>query len=153
MVMVKENRLEDRLYVLGICVPLVMGAFFGIWKLVPISVRRIFLVPCVFHAVTGLYCPGCGGTRAVVVLFQGDVLRAFLYQPVVVYGAVLYIWFMVSHTVEYLSGHRLRIGLRYRNWYLYAALVIVVINLAVKNIVLTAFGVDVLKLLDAHALV
>ena len=50
-------------------------------------------------------------------------------------------------------GHKVRIGLKYRSWYLYAALAVVVINLAVKNVILTAFGIDILKLLDTHALV
>lgn len=147
------KRLEDKLYILGICVPCVGFLGFVLWKWLPVSVRGFFLVPCVFHAVTGLYCPGCGGTRAAEVLVQGEFLRSFLYHPIVIYTAGLYVWFMVSHTVEYLLGHRVRIGLKYRNWYLYAALVIVVINLAVKNVVLTAFGFDILKLLDAHALV
>ena len=29
--------------------------------------------PCLFHLMTGLYCPGCGGTRAVRALFRGDL--------------------------------------------------------------------------------
>jgi Protein of unknown function (DUF2752) len=32
--------------------------------------------PCLFHALTGLYCPGCGGTRAVYQLLHGHVLLA-----------------------------------------------------------------------------
>jgi hypothetical protein len=33
--------------------------------------------PCVFHAVTGLFCPGCGLTRAAHALVHLDVARAF----------------------------------------------------------------------------
>ena len=149
----RMNRLEDRLYVLGICVPLMMTMFFLMFRALPGFVREFFLVPCVFHAVTGLYCPGCGGTRAAAVLFQGEILRSFFFRPIVAYTAGLYAWFMISHTVEYLLGHKVRIGLKYRSWYLYAALAVVVINLAVKNVILTAFGIDILKLLDTHALV
>lgn len=31
---------------------------------------------CPFLAVTGHYCPGCGGTRALLALLQGDVAGA-----------------------------------------------------------------------------
>ncbi|MGY0504877.1 DUF2752 domain-containing protein [Luteimonas sp. e5] len=39
--------------------------------------------PCSFHALTGLWCPGCGGTRALHALAHGDVARALAYNPLV----------------------------------------------------------------------
>lgn len=32
--------------------------------------------PCLFHELTHLYCPGCGGTRAAILLLRGDILGA-----------------------------------------------------------------------------
>lgn len=32
--------------------------------------------PCPFHSMTGLDCPGCGATRALVALIRGDVAAA-----------------------------------------------------------------------------
>ena len=29
--------------------------------------------PCVFHELTGIYCPGCGNTRALALLMHGDL--------------------------------------------------------------------------------
>ena len=50
---------------------------------------------CMFHKLTGLHCPGCGGTRAAYALVEGDLARAFrmnaafiLALPVIVYLAV-----------------------------------------------------------------
>lgn len=34
-------------------------------------------MPCAFHSLTGLYCPGCGGTRAVRELLYGDLRMSF----------------------------------------------------------------------------
>ena len=36
----------------------------------------VFYPPCQFHALTGFYCPGCGGTRAVYQLLHGRILLA-----------------------------------------------------------------------------
>ena len=48
-------------------------------------------IPCPFHAATGLWCPGCGMTRAVHHLVTGDVpaaLSSNLLLPVVLLVAV-----------------------------------------------------------------
>ncbi|MGE4301255.1 MAG: DUF2752 domain-containing protein [Victivallaceae bacterium] len=37
-----------------------------------------FLLPeCPFFMVTGLYCPGCGGTRAAYAFLHGDFITGF----------------------------------------------------------------------------
>lgn len=40
-------------------------------------------VPCPFYSFTGYLCPGCGMTRAVFALLQGDFYQAFLWNPLV----------------------------------------------------------------------
>lgn len=146
--------LERQLYMAGLCMPFVLGMFYAGFQLLPDGMTAVFRLPCVFRAITGLYCPGCGGTRAVEALFQKEFILSLLYHPVVPYGAVIYLWYMVSHTIEILTGHRKKTGMRYRNVYLYLALFLVIINTAVKDIALTAFHTDILELLDhAHAFV
>lgn len=51
--------------------------------------------PCVFRATTGLWCPGCGLTRGLHQLFNGDLgsaLQYNLFVPLVVVAAVLGWW-------------------------------------------------------------
>lgn len=43
--------------------------------------RVHFYPQCVFHALTGLQCPGCGTTRALYHLLHGDVGGAFRLNP------------------------------------------------------------------------
>lgn len=44
------------------------------------------LPSCVFHDLTGLYCPGCGCTRALTRLVRGDVSGAFRNNPTTIPG-------------------------------------------------------------------
>ncbi|GMK40290.1 hypothetical protein PCCS19_33460 [Paenibacillus sp. CCS19] len=47
-------------------------------------------IPCVFHLVTGLYCPGCGITRTTLSLLHGQLAQAFRYNPLVFALAPMY---------------------------------------------------------------
>ena len=61
--------------------------------------KYISLPPCYIHHFTGLYCPGCGATRAVYALVHGDILlslrqNAFLAVGIVIV-LILYIQFVL----------------------------------------------------------
>ena len=40
--------------------------------------------PCLFHSITGWYCPGCGSLRAVHRLLHGQLAAAFRMNPLLV---------------------------------------------------------------------
>jgi hypothetical protein len=42
------------------------------------------LPPCPLRALTGIYCPGCGSTRALFDLLHGDVAGALAMNPLLV---------------------------------------------------------------------
>ncbi len=46
-----------------------------------ISPEGVSLIPCVFHAVTDVPCPGCGMTRACLALIHGHFADAWRYHP------------------------------------------------------------------------
>lgn len=50
-------------------------------------------IPCVFHMITGLQCPGCGISRMFMALARGDILMAARYNLLVLcllpFGALL----------------------------------------------------------------
>ncbi len=56
---------------------------------------RIYPV-CLFHRVTGLLCPGCGGLRAAHQLLHGHLRAAYDYNPLAVIslplGAAWWLW-------------------------------------------------------------
>ncbi|WP_052339580.1 DUF2752 domain-containing protein [Gorillibacterium massiliense] len=62
---------------------LVHGSAFGLGGLLYLQVwlpLTGLAIPCVFLKVTGLYCPGCGMTRAVLSILRLDFYQAFRYN-------------------------------------------------------------------------
>lgn len=59
----------------AVLLPLFLGAFYALlmWELK--------LPACLVNTLTGYYCPGCGGTRMMIALFQGNLYQAFRYNP------------------------------------------------------------------------
>lgn len=47
---------------------------------------------CPLYAVTGLYCPGCGGLRAVNDVTNGDFLAAFASNALVYPAGAILVW-------------------------------------------------------------
>ena len=45
-------------------------------------------IPCFFHELTGLYCPGCGSGRAVTALLHGRPAEMFSYNCMLVFLGV-----------------------------------------------------------------
>lgn len=65
---------------------LVWGSFFAIGTVTYLKVwvpLTGLSIPCPIHAVTGLYCPGCGMTRSLTELLQLNVDAAFRYNSIV----------------------------------------------------------------------
>jgi hypothetical protein len=53
-------------------------------------------IPCVFHELTGLYCPGCGMTRAVLALLRLDVYQAFRYNTLLFFLLPMYVLYQLA---------------------------------------------------------
>jgi hypothetical protein len=74
-----------------------------------------FLPPCMFHEMTGLNCPGCGGTRAVHQLLHGHVLAALHMNAFGVLVAIPFAaWFFGSWFVSEMTGRKFVINVSVR---------------------------------------
>ena len=128
----KISSQQKRFYLLGWLLLAGCILFYLLLLYVP-AIRRI---PCWFRLFTGFYCPGCGATRAFVLLCRGRLRDSIFYYPAVLYAAVLYIWFMVSNSIHLVSKGRIPIGLKFRNLYLYIGILLILGNWIVKNLAL-----------------
>ena len=121
------------MYIIGL---ITLGIFLaaGIFFYVNGSLLKSLMPPCMFYKITGYYCPGCGGTRAVYALFQGKFLTSLFYQPFILYTAVVGGWFMVSQTIERCSRGKIHIGMHFRPIWAYIGIGIIILNCIVKNL-------------------
>ncbi|MGI6008287.1 MAG: DUF2752 domain-containing protein [Ruminococcus sp.] len=103
--------------------------------------RELLMHPCFFYQYTGLYCPGCGGTRAVLELMRGHFLTSLWYHPIVLYTVALAVWYALSHGIEKATCGRIKTGMVFKNSYLYLGLGIIFANWIFKNILLLVFEI------------
>ncbi|MEY8354136.1 DUF2752 domain-containing protein [Lachnospiraceae bacterium 54-53] len=101
--------------------------------------------PCMFHSLTGFYCPGCGGTRAVRSLLRGDLRMSFQYHPLVLYTVLVFLLEIIIRCASRKWNRPVDHGKRDRIFILTGA-AIVAANWIFKNYMLVFRGVDLLPL-------
>lgn len=136
----QEPELEKQLYHIGLV--FLFAGIAGIYLYFKVCLIYLPSFPCAFYSLFGFYCPGCGGTRAVLALLQGHFLQSLWYHPLVLYTAILYGGFMLSHTLEKFRILNFR-GWRFHNWYLYTALIITVLNWGIKNFLMYYYNITI----------
>lgn len=104
-----------------------------------------YQIPCLFHTVTGYYCPGCGGTRAVKALLSLHIVDSIRYHPLVPYTAAVCGWFVISNIIERMTKGKLKVGMHYHDRYLWIAAAILVFHFLVINLLLAVWHIDILS--------
>lgn len=75
-----------------------------------------FYPRCLFHSLTGLDCPGCGGLRAAHQLLHGNIRAAFGYNPLLVCLLPLAGYFLLRGVLMKVSGRQLPQPFENPNW-------------------------------------
>ncbi len=126
---------EDGLYLAGWII-LAISIFLLLLKnLIAPKVDIVSQMPgCYIYSLTGFFCPGCGGSRSVAALVHGRFFVCAVNFPLVAYSVIMYLWFMITQTIERISKGRYQIGLGWRHTYLWIALGILIVHFVMKNI-------------------
>lgn len=79
--LINDNDSDAVVYCIGLVSVFLVAAVYFI-------IRMSHIIPdtgCAFRRITGLYCPGCGGTRSFVYLIHGHIIKSLAYHPFVPY--------------------------------------------------------------------
>lgn len=111
-----------------------------IWKYCP-GLQETLNLRCGIHDMFHIYCPGCGGTRAVYSLLKLHIVESFMEHPMVLFTAVILADYYIGAIITLIRKN----GKRYyylRTWFCYVALGIVIVNFIVRNVLLIRFHYD-----------
>ena len=115
----------------------VLAAAFLIWRF---ALGEPTVSRCWVWEHWRVYCPGCGGTRALIVLARGQLGAALRYHPPVVITLALAGAYLLSQTVWRLRGRRGWV-LHYRPWWPAAIVGLFLANCLVRNALWLGFGI------------
>lgn len=83
-------------------------------------------IPCIFHQLTGLYCPGCGISRMCISILRLDFLSALRYNSVIMFLLPVLLLMGMQLTVSYVKtgNKQLSKGQKVLVWIMSAILVL-----------------------------
>lgn len=89
-------------------------------------------IPCVFHEITGLYCPGCGITRALFALFELDIKKALNYNVLLFIIGPILLYYFIRKIYDWITFRDKKKVLP--NWIVYLMLIITILFGILRNL-------------------
>jgi hypothetical protein len=112
---------------------MVAAAGAGLLFAVDPSTSNVYL-PCPFHQLTGLFCPGCGSTRAAHHLLHGRLGTAFGYNPLLVVALPLIVYGVAQSAQRWVRAEAQPPASRRPGWVVWALLVVVLAFAVARNL-------------------
>lgn len=139
--MKQKNTLLRDFFIINIACGVAAFMMFAVMILQRIHI--IPSIPCGLVYLFHIYCPGCGGTRALFAMLHGHFLKSLYYNPAVVLGAALILYYEVAVIVTLIKNNGKTYYYR-KSTLVYIYLVIVFGYAIVRDILLFVPGIDML---------
>ncbi len=128
-----------RQYLLLHLIILILCCLFPLYRLISAHLPQRFS-GCLMHDFLFLYCPMCGGTRAVGALLHFRFAEAFAYNPYIVLAFFLFLFFDILAAVRLLRGKNALWKIPAFVWITMA--VLLAVYAVMRNVAMIAWGYD-----------
>ena len=125
----RKRKSEDILYGFGL---IALFLFIIAVILIKANLIELPITDCMFFQLTGFYCPGCGGTRALIALLHFQLIDSLIYHCFVTYVVICYLVFMVIHTVHLISRRKIK-TITFHMRYVVIGIILLIAQLIIKN--------------------
>lgn len=98
--------------------------------------KFIKIPECFLYEKFGIYCIGCGSTRAVYSLLKGKILQSIYYNPFILYLVVVDFWYLITEEISKIFKCKNKFCIKNINFYVYVGLLILIMNWIIKMIML-----------------
>ena len=96
--------------------------------------KDYFFIPsCPIYTHLGIYCPACGGTRAVISLLNIDLLSSIIFNPIVIYTLFFSTLYIITELINIIFHKKVNINF---NIIIKIGLIILFSNCIIKNILI-----------------
>lgn len=106
----------------------ILGTLYYLWG----KYTGLFL-PCIIHETTGLYCPGCGITRMIVSLIQGNLKAALHYNTALFFLLPILAVILIFQMIQYIKKGKIKISAAL-NVFLILTIIILVLFGILRNL-------------------
>lgn len=77
-------------------------------SLVILKILGVARFDCLIYKYTGLSCPGCGTTRMILELLDGNVYQAFMFNPYLFITSIIPLIYLIEKSIKYIKNGELR---------------------------------------------
>lgn len=91
-------------------------------------------IPCAFHEITHLLCPGCGVTRMFKALLEGNIIKAFYYNQLIFISLPIFLVLFIDLVYCNFKNKKCLL-LKIPNSVYYVYIVILLVFAVVRNII------------------
>ena len=104
-----------------------------------------FNIPeCPIFKYLKIYCPACGGTRAIISLLKLDILKSIYYNPIVVYTVFFVNLYIINELTDMIIHKKLNIPFKI---IVKIGIIILFLNFIIKNVMRIEMVLVITKIL------